>query len=168
MKEIGFKSMTIGAVALALGLGSASVMAEDVAGTFTVKYVKQDALPIPDEQGHVIIQGQAEGKNQNTSGTEYMKGAKVTQIEQADLVRGNGPHEGYAIMNDGANQTFTKWEGNVTTVMKEDQPLTSFEGTWRKIDGTGKYKGVSGEGTYTGHFIAKDQYVVEWTGELDY
>jgi hypothetical protein len=161
-------ALLISATAALSGNGCALFEREDVAGTFTVKYVKQDALPVADEEGHVIIQVQAQGQNQNASGTEYMKGAKVLQLEQADLVRGNGPHNGYCIMDDGRNQTFTRWEGMVTTVIKQGQPLTTFEGTWVKTGGTGKYKGVSGEGSYAGHFIAKDQYVVEWTGELDY
>jgi hypothetical protein len=92
-----------------------------------------------------------------------MKGAKVTQIEQADLVRGNGPHEGYCIMDDGRNQTFTRWEGMVTTVMKEGQPLTNFEGTWRTIDGTGKYAGGYEENEIV---VLSSDYVVSCIEEM--
>jgi hypothetical protein len=49
--------------------------------------------------------------------------------------------------------------------MKDGQPMTSFSGTWKKLSGTGKYEGIQGQGTYSGHFTSQTEYVVDWRGQ---
>lgn len=155
----------------ALGLAATSFLsaatAEEraVAGRFTVEYSSQHALEIPDAKGHVILLGQAEGANEAVTGT-YMDGARVTNREFTDIVRGNGMHRGYTTMTDGESRTVTEWSGEVETRMEGDRPATSFAGEWRKINGTGEYRDITGSGTYEGQFVAEDAYVVEWRGVI--
>lgn len=53
-----------------------------------------------------------------------------------------------------------------TTLSADKQPITTFEGTWTLIKGTGKHERATGRGTYKGHFTSQTQMVVDWQGEL--
>ena len=53
-----------------------------------------------------------------------------------------------------------------TTLDPDQKPVTSFEGTWSKVGGTGKYAGVSGQGRYQGRMLSPTDYTVEWNGEI--
>jgi hypothetical protein len=138
-----------------------------IKGTFSVKYVKQEALPVTDATGPVLILGEAQGVNESTGRQSYMDGAQVSNKEINELVQGNGTHRGYVTMTsrDG-DQEITQWNGDVTTVMKDGQPMTSFKGTWQKISGTGKLQGIQGRGTYAGHFTSQTEYVVDYIGQV--
>lgn len=60
---------TFAALSVLAGL-PITVMAETVAidGQFKVSYSKQEALPVPDGDGHVLVLGQAEGSNRTNAG----------------------------------------------------------------------------------------------------
>ena len=139
---------------------------EKISGQFQQTYTKQDGLPIPQSQGHMVVLTQSEGKNSSTNGSSYMNGANVTISEIADLNRGNGPHSGYVTQTmPNGDETVTSYQGMVTTVLSDSgQPQTSFKGSWEKVSGSGQYKGIKGSGTYTGHFTSEKDYVIDWNG----
>ena len=138
-----------------------------IAGTVALKYAEQHPLPVPDANGHVLLLGRVQGVNRSTGPTEYMDRANVTSLEFADLVQGNGPHEGYITMNQGADSSTSQWSGKVTTTLSPDKtPITSFAGTWTKVKGTGRYERATGRGTYKGHFTSPTEYTIEWSGEI--
>lgn len=138
-----------------------------VAGTFTMKYAQQQMLPVGSQEGHALILGESRGSNRSTGKGAYMDGAETVNVETADLTQGNGPHQGYLTFSKDGESTLTRWNGKVTTILAEDKtPRTSFEGSWTKVSGTGQYEGIRGSGKYKGHFTAKDQYVVNWEGEI--
>ena len=61
---------------------------------------------------------------------------------------------------------FAKWKGSVmTTLSAEGTPVTTFEGSFSYIKGTGHFENIHGGGTYKGRFISKTIYTVEWEGE---
>jgi hypothetical protein len=97
-----------------------------------------------------------------------MERAAVVTAEIADLTEGTGLHQGYTIFSSGRDSTVTKWSGKVRTILGPDeQSVTSFEGSWSKVSGTGRYAGVTGQGTYRGRMTGQDTYQVEWRGEID-
>ncbi len=49
----------------------------------------------------------------------------------------------------------------------DKQPVTTFEGSWTKLNGTGRYAGVTGQGTYHGRMTGQDTYLVEWKGQIN-
>jgi hypothetical protein len=141
---------------------------QQVAGTFTMTYSQMNPLPVGDAEGHVLISNHATGANRSTGRDAYMDGADVANTEIADLTQGNGPHQGYVIFSSGGDRTVNKWNGTVTTVLGPDkQPATSFEGTWTKVNGAGRYDQIGGRGTYRGRMTSPQSYVVEWKGEID-
>ena len=138
-----------------------------IAGTFTAKYVEQHQLPVADAEGHTLLTGKSEGTNRSTGPTPYMEQGKVTSVEFGDLVQGNGPHEGYIVFSQGADSMISRWNGKVTTKLSPDKtPMISFAGNWTKLRGTGKYEGVTGKGTYNGHFTSQTEYTCDWSGEI--
>lgn len=150
------------ALPLLIMAATPATTASRVAGTFTMNYTEQHPIPILDADGHVLLQTASTGTNQSTGPTSYMAGAETSNAELADLVQGNGTHQGYVTMSLNGNVEVTRWSGKVTTTLGPDQkPVTTFQGTWTKV------KGASGHGTYSGRITGPASYVVDWVGEMD-
>jgi hypothetical protein len=138
-----------------------------VSGRFTMKISQQHTLPVSDAAGPVLLANEAKGTNINTGRTDYMNGAGVTNVEIADLTQGNGQHQGYVTFAKDGETSVSRWNGRVTTTLSADKkPITTFEGTWAKVGGTGRYAGVDGKGRYKGRMLSPTEYVVDWEGEL--
>ena len=148
-----------------LASAAITVYAEPVSGTATLTYSQQQPVPIAQAEGNVLLAGEAHGINKNTGRTNYMDGASVTNQDIAQLTQGNGIHAGYFTKTTPEGSTVAKWDGKVTIVMKDGNPMTSFKGKWVYANGTGKYAGVKGGGDYTGYFTSKDTYVIDWKGD---
>ncbi len=152
--------------ACALTSGQAIAEGGKISGSGTLSYTKQEALPVAEANGHLLLLGELRGSNKNTDNKDFMDGAEVTNREIAQLFQGNGPQSGYYTLSKDGNTTVALWKGEVTTVMAADgTPQTSFNGTWDYVAGTGKYDGIKGKGEYHGHFTSKTSYAVDWSGE---
>jgi hypothetical protein len=137
-----------------------------IAGAFTMAYVTQEKLAIPDGAGHVLLLTEARGTNRNTGPSDFMSDAEVAIREILDLAQGNGSSQGYVILWQGADSTVVKINGRVTTSMSaQGAPRTSFAGTWTEVRGTGRYAGIEGSGTYKGAFTSPTEFTVDWQGE---
>lgn len=137
-----------------------------ISGSGLLTYTKQEALPITEANGNILLLGELHGINKNTGTTNYMEGADVVNREIVQLFQGNGPHSGYFTLSKDGNTVTALWKGEVTTVMASDgTPQTSFKGTWQYVAGSGKFDGIKGHGEYHGHFTAKTSYAVDWSGE---
>jgi hypothetical protein len=160
------RSFAILAALAAIGLVSTSALAEKVkeSGGFDAAYVKKDAQPIPDQDGHMLTLADAQGVNKNAGGTGYLDGFAVNVRDFADLTQGTGPQQGYVIYAKGSDQQVVRIDGMVTTTMKDGQPNTTFKGKWEVVNGQGALAGIKGEGTYSGYFTAEDKYHVDWEG----
>ena len=137
-----------------------------VAGTFSVKYVKQEVLAVGGTDGHILVLAEARGPNHSTGRDVYMDGAEVVNQEIGDLTQGNGANNGYLVFSQHGEASYTRWTGRVTTTLTDGNPNSTLEGAWTKVGGTGRYDGVTGSGTYTGRMISPAEYVVDWQGEL--
>ena len=54
----------------------------------------------------------------------------------------------------------------MTQLSPDKTPITTFEGTWTTVRGTGRYASSTGKGRYQGHFTSQTEYTIEWSGEL--
>ena len=136
-----------------------------VSGTSNLTYVQQHTVDVGDIQGHMLMLTKAQGSNRNTGQTDYMGGAEVTNVETADLIRGNGTHNGYITFSKNGESVVVKWSGKVTTTLSpENTPMTTFRGNWTYVKGTGQYQGITGSGTYQGRFTSQTEYTVDWEG----
>ena len=137
-----------------------------IAGKMTCAYVMQKKLDVGDTEGHVISLAQSEGTNVSTGENEFMDGARIVNMSFSDVIKGNGPHQGYLKHEKNGNSTFTGWNGKITTIFSDEgTPIITFEGIFTYIRGTGKFEGIQGSGTYKGRFISEKEYTVEWEGE---
>jgi hypothetical protein len=156
-------------VALIFAIGISSSTAQQkikVAGKFTSTQTRMDSSAIGDAEGHVFSLTEYKGTNVSTGEHKFMDGAQVFNVSFTDLVKGNGPQQGYIEFSQQDDRTYAKWEGNVTTTLSaEDTPIITFEGTFSWIKGTGQFENIQGKGTYSGQFTSKTTYSTEWTGE---
>ena len=152
--------------AASLATGPAFVRTQ-VSGVFSMKVGQQHALPVADQAGPVLLLTQSAGTNRSTGNSDYMDGAQVINREISDLTQGNGPHQGYTTEIKGADTSMARYQGKVVTTLGPDRkPTTSFQGTWTKLSGTGRYQGVTGSGSYKGRMVSPTDYTVEWSGEI--
>jgi hypothetical protein len=160
------QSFAMLSVVASIGLVSTTALADKIkeSGSFDATYVKKDAQPIPDQDGHALSLSDAKGVSKNTSGTGYLDGFSVNIRDFADLTQGTGPHQGYVIYAKEPDQQVVRMEGLVTTTMKDGQPNTTFKGKWVVVNSKGALAGMKGEGTYSGYFTAEDKFHVDWEG----
>ena len=137
-----------------------------ISGQAELQYSKRETIDVPGREGHMLALGEVRGTNQNTSASDFFADVPAINVETADLMQGNGSHQGYYTIRKGEDAVTAKWHGTVTTVLgPNQQPQTSFNGTWEYTQGTGRYSGIEGSGIYTGEFLAQDRYLVRWEGE---
>jgi hypothetical protein len=146
----------------AIGLASTGALADKVkdAGSINAAYVKRDMQPI--QEGHALLLTESNGTSANPGG--LVDGFSVSVREIGDLRQGNGPQQGYTIFIKGPDQEVVRFEGMVTTTMKDGKPNTTMKGTYAIVGGTGKLAGIEGGGTYTGYFTAEDKFRIDWEG----
>jgi len=117
--------------------------------------------------GHVMSLRKAEGVNKSSGDAAFLNETKLVNISFDDLVKGNGPHQGYINMEKEGDHGVTKWHGEIATKMQDGKPVPTFKGTFKFISGTGILKKiVGGGGNYNGYFTSETSYVVEWEGEF--
>ena len=167
-----FTSKTVMALFISLALIFAltvTTLAQEktkIAGKMTVTYTKQEKFDVGDTEGHIISMAESEGTNVSTGKHEFMDGAQVVNMSFGDLVKGNGPHQGYIKFTKNGDTSFAKWEGKITTTISaEGTPMTTFEGTFSYIKGTGQFENIHGSGTYKGRFISETTYECDWEAE---
>src|ERR1051325_8359924 len=100
--------------------------AESVSGTTSGSYTTQQPVPIAGADGNILLSSEYHGKNKSTSSNGFMDGASVTNQEIAQLTQGNGLQAGYFTQVNDEGSTIAKWDGRVTTVMKDGHPMTTF------------------------------------------
>jgi hypothetical protein len=97
------RSLVILATLTAAGLVTTTAMAEKIKdeGSFEATYEKREALPVPDQEGHVLLQAESSGTSSNPCG--LIDGFATTAYEIADLRQGNGSKTNLLIVPiDGA------------------------------------------------------------------
>jgi len=136
-----------------------------VSGKITAAATHQDSIIVGDVTSHKISLMVSEGKNVNTGESEFMDGAQIVNMSYTDVIQGNGVNQGYVRFTKNGDTTFAEWQGKVETkVMPEGDPVTSMEGTYIYIRGTGSFGNIKGEGTFKGEFTSMTEYTAEWQG----
>ena len=62
----------------------------------------------------MLALGEVRGTNQDTSASDFFAGASAVNVETADLMQGNGTHQGYYTMRNAGDAVTAKWQGTVT------------------------------------------------------
>ena len=121
---------------------------------------KSDPIKVDDIEGHILSTGVSKG-------VDVVNNSIFIFWSTADLVKGNGTHQGYSkgVEKDG-DVYFATFKGRVSTTMSpQGRPLVTFEGTWSLYKGTGKWENAQGGGTYKGRYIGPGIFTYDWQGE---
>jgi hypothetical protein len=109
-------------------------------------------------------------RNTTTSSDPDWNEAENLVYEQRDSVAGTRTHRGYYtnLLKNGDTE-YGLYEGTFKTTFKEDGSweTTTWEGTFKVIGGTGKFKNIKGSGTYRGKATAEGAST-EFEGEVEY
>lgn len=150
-------------------LGLTTAIAQEkikVSGKHTLATIEQTAINVGDTEGHMITLGEFEGSNVSTGEKKFMDGAMDVGMTFSDMVMGNGSHQGYGTMSLNGDAIIWKHQGkSVTTLSPKGQPVTTVEGSFTWINGSGKFENMKGSGTYKGTYISKTIVVLDWEGE---
>jgi len=137
-----------------------------VSGKITVAAEVHEQMSIGDVDDHTVTFSVFEGTNASTGSNKFMDGAHAVNAAYSDLVQYNGPHQTYITLSKKDDAAIAKCQGKNAVIMSPDgEPIVTFEGTFSWIAGTGRFKGIQGNGTYKGQYISPKIYTVEWEGE---
>jgi hypothetical protein len=112
----------------------------------TQQIVKLESMAVDDVPGHVISLGESHGRAIFKNGEI----ARVTYKYLADYTLGTGPFWGYGtLIFKDQSRIYTK--SRMHTAVGPDGRTTTFKGLFIFIRGTGRFRGIRGGGTCTGH-----------------
>ena len=133
-------------VATVLGAAIQSSPAQAAESEMSARYIDQKAkfesVEVGDQEGHVVGSFYKTGVETNDNGEIGMRFVGGT----FDYVNWAGPASGRVIVSyqDGSTITY-EWEG---AAKFDEKKARFFEGTHRCISGTGRFKGVTCDGTW--------------------
>jgi hypothetical protein len=135
-------------------------MATKITGSFAGKISTQAAVALFHEEQHALTLVQVTGAQKSPD--PLWNGSLITYWGTGDLVNGSGPQKGYWC-NEHADgdRDWGTFEGQITISGQQ----IGMEGTFKFTGGTGKFEGLTGGGTYKGHFPSATEVVNEWNGE---
>ena len=115
-----------------------------------VAAVSSKTVNIADQKDHYVYLGEWDGVVFTDGGGTFLHNARyqfVDMIDSAGAVINSG---------DGGYKTFTATDGSVVYARYWSTEATPpvFKGKFEFIGGTGKYKGIKGEGTYIYHSVS--------------
>ena len=121
------------------------------------------ALEVGDRAGHSLTVSQSKctwTKPMDIAGTQ----TKEDVVTASDDMRGNRSRSHGYVVGTVANgdKMFVRFEGSAS--LKDGKPETA-EGKWSYTGGTGKLKGIKGQGTYKGKASADGGITYEVEGE---
>jgi hypothetical protein len=134
----------------------------NISGSFSA-YVTAETTLFPDDQPNHQVQLAEIHATQKSADPDW-NNARLTYQGFTDIVSGNGMQQGYYVNEhaDGDRDCGT-FEGRVTTA--GGQP--TIEGTFTITHGTGKFKGIRGQGTFKGRQISPTEIEMSWTGAYE-
>jgi len=138
-----------------------------IAGKQTTAVTRQERSDIADMENHMFSLSEWNGINVSSGDTEFMDGAQVVSFNIADLVQFSGPFQGCSLFSKKGESVFARFEGKLTTTLSSDgTPVSTMEGTFSFLNGSGQYENIRGGGTIKGRYIASN--IVVWDVEGEY
>jgi hypothetical protein len=133
-----------------------------ISGSFSA-YVAAETTLFPDDQPNHQLQI-AEIRATQKSDDPSWNNARITYYGLTDLIEGNGTQRGYfANEHKDGDRDCGTFEGKVTTAGGQ----VSLEGTFAFTSGTGKLKGIRGNGSFKGRQVSTTQIEMSWTGSYE-
>lgn len=131
-------------------------------GSFSGTAAWQTSVTLKDQPHHDMILGEIAGP-QKTSDPNFAN-TRITYWSTLDLVAGNGQQIGY-FLNAQPNGDTNR--GSFQSKVRTDNGVTTLEGAWKFEGGTGKFKGITGNGTHRGRLVSPTQVEMDWEGQYE-
>jgi hypothetical protein len=130
-----------------------------VSGSFSGNVNVQTALAVSDQSNHELNVAEIGGTQKSTD--EKWNNAAITYWGITDMVEGKGSQHGYFVNNHGENgRDWGTFEGRVATNGGE----LTVEGKWQFTGGSGKFNGLTGDGTFKSKMSSPRDVVCTWQG----
>jgi hypothetical protein len=171
MKSNTFAVLSV-IVAVALGAHAATGgAAEKKELTYVKTYSKsisKSSFNIDDVPNHEVMQ-EVLLQQSKYSGSDFKPVEEWIHV-QTDQTDGSGSHKGnFFLILQGGDQTYGTFDGKHKTVVQKDGAWAStWEGTYRYLGGTGKYKNIKGAGTYKGRASPKEPFYEEGRETIEF
>ena len=133
-----------------------------ITGSFTGSVRAQTAIALSDQPNHELSLAEITGTQKASD--EKWNGAAITYWGTTDVVAGSGTQSGYFTqVHNGGDRDWGTFEGKVSTSGGE----TTVEGTWQFTGGSGKFKGLSGKGTFKTRLTSPTELQANWQGAYE-
>jgi len=130
----------------------------NVTGVFSGTFNSRAFLSSRDQPNHELSMAEIDGVQRSLD--PDWNGARMTFWGARDVQSGLGTERGYFINeHPGGDRCWGSLDG---TVVQTETSLTA-EGTFRFTGGSGKFNGISGQGTYRGRMTSPVTVETEWT-----
>jgi hypothetical protein len=133
-----------------------------ITGSFSGKVNLQTTIAVPDQSGHDL--GLAEiGGTQKSSDANW-NNATINYWGMMDLIEGQGSQRGYFVnKHGGGDHDWGTFEGKVATSGGQ----ITVEGTYQNTGGSGRFKGLSGKGTFKTKMTSPKDVEATWQGTYE-
>jgi len=134
----------------------------NLSGSFCGRAAAYPTIALHDVSNHDLNLIEVRGVQKSPD--EQWNNSKITYWGTSDLIAGSGPQRGYFVNDhpDG-DRDFGTFEGRIVTSGAE----ITLEGTWKFTGGTGKFKGLSGGGSYKGRMTSPVEVENTWEGKYE-
>jgi hypothetical protein len=128
-------------------------------GSFSGRSRALTVLSLSDMPDHELHAVEITGSHSSTD--EKWNAARVTYWGMSDLIAGQGTQRGYFVNEHPAgDREWGTFQAKVTTRGDE----TTLEGTWSFSDGTGRFAGIQGSGTFKTRATSATEVQCAWEG----
>ena len=130
-----------------------------ISGSFSGKVKVQTALAVSDQSNHELNVAEIGGTQK--SADENWNNAAINYWGTTDVVGGKGSQRGYFVNDHGQDgRDWGTFEGKVATNGAE----LTVEGTYQFTGGSGKFKGLTGKGTFKTKMSSPRDVEASWQG----
>ncbi|MBI2311972.1 MAG: hypothetical protein HYU77_05660 [Betaproteobacteria bacterium] len=93
--------------------------------------------------------------------------ATAAHRDPADYEGPDGPTQGYFTLSQNGDTVIARWKGSIASNPHPNGlPKFLVSGNWSYLNGTGRYRNIRGHGSFTGRFLSRNEYAVEWSGRF--
>jgi hypothetical protein len=120
----------------------------------------QQSVNVPDHPGHALVISQSKCTWTKPMETDGIQDKDAVTTATAEVRSGKSTNHGYFVDNmANGDKVFVRFQGSGS--MKDN----TSEGKWTYAGGTGKFKGIKGQGTYKGKAAQDESETFDVEGE---
>ena len=133
-----------------------------MAGSFSGSVKMQSTVALSDQSNHSLNLAETSGTQKSRD--KNWNNSAITYWGITDLVGGEGSQTGYFVnAHGGGDRDWGTFEGRAAASGAE----MTVEGTWQFTGGSGKFKGLTGGGTFKTTLGAAGAVEAAWQGSYD-